>query len=66
MKINKIILLGAFLGITPIIADDHMLSSSVDDGLTFYCSFDNTINATKAIGNAKGISHFKNQLQFTP
>ena len=65
MKINKLILLGAFLGISPLIADDHMLSSSVDDGLTFYCSFDGSANAVKSIGDSKGVSQFKNQLQFT-
>ena len=65
MKIGGICCIFALLGCSSLLADDHMLSSSVDDGLTFYCSFDGSANAVKSIGDPKGVSQFKNQLQFT-
>ena len=65
MKLYRYLFTVAIIGCGMLFADDHMLSSSVDDGLTFYCSFDNSVNANKAIGKSQGISHFKNKLQFT-
>ena len=64
MKYHKILALGAFLCCVGMMADDHMLSSSVDDGLTFYCSFDGSANAVKSIGSPKGVSPYKTPFQF--
>ncbi|MBR7104964.1 MAG: hypothetical protein IKC65_08470 [Lentisphaeria bacterium] len=58
-----IFLLALFSGAV-LTADDHMLSSSVDDGLTFYCSFDDSVNAVKAVGAAAGVSTYGSKAEF--
>lgn len=47
-------------------ADEHLHSSAVDEGMIFYCSFDNRIDADKALGNPKGTPQGPVSKRFAP
>lgn len=49
-----------------ICADDYLYSSAVNEGLTFYCSFDNKVDADKSVGNPKGTVIGPDTQRFAP